>query len=174
MQFSVKPVFIGWIALLTQLPLQIFFTVWTGGFFGGLTFPLVARGSHITFIFFGGIAFFGIPLVAYFGKKLNYSRTEYRFYDDRLEFEEGFFTLNKKIIRYKDIRETTLRKGMLQRIYGLGSVYLATLATGSSRNPNVFSAFGFGNVSASGITVRDVQTPDEIYDKIRALVDKHN
>jgi uncharacterized membrane protein YdbT with pleckstrin-like domain len=174
MQFSVKPVFIGWIVLLTQLPIQLFMTVWAGGFFGSFALPLVQKGSHLTFILFGGIAFFGIPIVTYFGKKLNYSRTEYRFYDDRLEFEEGFFTLNKKVIRYKDIRETTLRKGILQRIYGLGSVYLATLATGSSRGPSVFSTLGFGNVSASGITVRDVQTPDEIYDKIRALVDKHN
>jgi hypothetical protein len=28
MKFSLKPVFIGWITLLTQLPFQLFFTVW--------------------------------------------------------------------------------------------------------------------------------------------------
>jgi membrane protein YdbS with pleckstrin-like domain len=176
MQFAVKPVFIGWIALVVQLPLQLFFTFWAGSFFGSM---LTMTGGfsdrpQIPFVICGGITFIAIPLVAYFGKKLNYSRTEYRFCDDHLEFEEGFFSLNRKVIRYKDIGETTLRKGILQRIYGLGSVYLATLATGSSRGPSVFSALGFGNVSASGITVRDVQVPDEIYDKIRALVDQHN
>jgi hypothetical protein len=36
MKFSLKPVFIGWITLLAQLPLQLFFTLWCGGFFGGL------------------------------------------------------------------------------------------------------------------------------------------
>ena len=28
---------------------------------------------------------------------LNYGRTEYRFYPDRLEFDEGFFTVNRKV-----------------------------------------------------------------------------
>jgi hypothetical protein len=36
MKFSLKPVFIGWITLLQQLPLQLFFTLWCGGFFGGM------------------------------------------------------------------------------------------------------------------------------------------
>lgn len=174
MQFSLKPVFVGWITLLVQLPLQLFLTFWAGGFVGGMTENLFPKDSHTSFILFGALAFITVPVIAYFGKKLNYSRTEYRFYDDRLEFDEGFFTQNKKVIYYRDVKETTLRKGILQRIYGLGSVYLATLATGSYRNTNVFGALGFGNVSTSGITVRDVETPDQVYDKIRALVSKHN
>ena len=64
---------------------------------------------------------FGIPAIAYFGKKLNYSRTEYRFFHNRLEFEEGFFSINKKVIKYRDVKEVTLRKGIFQRIYGLGT-----------------------------------------------------
>jgi uncharacterized membrane protein YdbT with pleckstrin-like domain len=171
--FSLRPVFIGWITLLYQLPLQLFFTIWAGGFLGGLTSFIFPKGSHVSFLLFGGIALVGFPLVSYFGKRLNYSRTEYKFFDDRLEFEEGFFTQNRKVIRYKDVKEITLHKGLFQRMYGLGSVYLATLATGSSRNPNVFGALGFGNVSASGVTVRDIQDPDATYDKIRTLVDAH-
>jgi uncharacterized membrane protein YdbT with pleckstrin-like domain len=171
--FSVRPVFIGWIALLIQLPLQLFFTLWAGGFFGGLlsSLDLFPRGSRAPFIFFGVIAFFGIPAVAYFGKKLNYSRTEYRFFADHLEFEEGFFSINKKAIRFRDVREVTLHKGIFQRIYGLGTIYLATLATGSSQNFNPFVALGFGNVSASGVSVRDVRDPDQVFEQIRQLVD---
>jgi hypothetical protein len=119
----------------------------------------------------GAIAFFGIPIVADVGKKLNYSRTEYRFYADRLEFDEGFFSINKKVIKFRDVKETTLRKGILQRTYDLGSVYLATLATGSARNSNPFLALGFGNVSASGVIVRDISDPDATFEKIRQLVD---
>ncbi len=171
MRFSVKPVFIGWIVLLAQLPLQLFFTVWSGGFFGGMTSVFFPKGSHISFLFFGLVAFFGFPLVAYVGKRLNYSRTEYKFFDDRVEFEEGFFSLNKKVIRYSDVKEITLHRGMFQRIYNLGSIYLATLATGSTRNTNVFGAFGFGNVSASGVTVRDIADPENNYARIRQLVD---
>jgi membrane protein YdbS with pleckstrin-like domain len=174
MLFSMRPVFIGWIALVCQLPIQLFMTVWAGGFFGGITKSVfgIARDSNAPFFFFGILAFIGIPAVAYFGKKLNYARTEYRFFEDRLEFEEGFFTINKKVIKYSNIKEITLRKGVFQRMYGLGTVYLATLATGSTQNYNFFYALGFGNVSASGIAVRDIQSPDEAYEKIKTIVDK--
>jgi uncharacterized membrane protein YdbT with pleckstrin-like domain len=60
--------------------------------------------------------------VIYTGKKLNYARSEYKFFDDRLEFVEGFFSLSKRVIRLKDIKEVTLRKGLFQRQYGLGSI----------------------------------------------------
>jgi uncharacterized membrane protein YdbT with pleckstrin-like domain len=174
-RFSVRPVFIGWITLLVQLPLQLFMTFWAGGFFGAMTRStgLVGYGSSAPFIFFGALAFVGIPLVAYFGKKLNYSRTEYRFFDDHLEFEEGFFSINKKVIRFRDVKEVTVRMGILQRIYGLGTIYLATLATGSSPSFRPFTALGFGNVSGSGISVRDIQDPDQTFDRIRQLVDAH-
>ena len=179
MTFSARPVFIGWIALLYQLPLQLFFTLWAGLFFGGMfkSFHIVPGNSWAPFAFFGGVAFFGIPFVAYLGKKLNYSRTEYRFFPDKLEFEEGCFTINHNVIKLKDVMEVTLRKSIFQRIYGLGSIYLATLATGSSSaygGSNLFAALGFGNVSASGVMVRDIPHPDEIFEKIRSLVDAHN
>jgi len=44
--------------------------------------------------------------------------------------------------------------------------------TGSTQNYNFFYALGFGNVSASGIAVRDIQSPDEAYEKIKTIVDK--
>ncbi|HET6839009.1 MAG TPA: PH domain-containing protein [Bradyrhizobium sp.] len=164
--------FIGWITLLTQLPLQLFFTVWCAGFIGGIAMStgLFPKSWPITYVI-GAVAFFAIPIIAYVGKKLNYSRTEYRFYPDRLEFDEGFFSINKKVIMFRDVKETSLRRGILQRIYGLGSIYLATLATGSTRNTNPFVALGFGNVSASGIIVRDIGDPDSTFEQVRQLVD---
>jgi membrane protein YdbS with pleckstrin-like domain len=175
-KLSIKPVFVGWITLLTQLPLQLFFTVWSGGFFGGIgtTIGIFPQDSRMPFIVCGAIAFFGVPIVAYVGKKLNYSRTEYRFYADRLEFDEGFFSINRKIVKFRDVKETTLRRGILQRTCGLGSIYLATLATGSNGNANPFIALGFGNVSASGVIVRDINDPDDTFEKVRQLVDAQN
>jgi len=170
-QFSLRPVFIGWTTLLVQLPIQLFLTVWSGGFFGGFGRTLLGLEGRTPFIFFGALAFFGVPLFTYFGKKLNYARTEYKFFADRLEFEEGFFTINRKVITLHNVKEVTLRKGILQRLYGLGTVYLATIATGSSPAANPFGALGFGNVSASGISVRDIPDPDAAYDRIKALVD---
>jgi uncharacterized membrane protein YdbT with pleckstrin-like domain len=171
---SVRPVFIGWIALLVQLPLQLFFTVWSAGFLGGIieSTGLFGRDSQLPFIVFGVIGFFGVPLIAYFGKRLNYSRTEYRVFADHLEFEEGFFSINKKYINFRDVREVTLHMGFFQRIYGLGTIYLATLATGTTGNFNPFVALGFGNVSASGVSVRDVAKPEQTFEKIRLLVNR--
>jgi membrane protein YdbS with pleckstrin-like domain len=171
-KLSVKPVFVGWIALVTQVPLQLFFAVWCGAFFGGIGavagfFPYNMTASYAI----GAVAFFVMPLVIYFGKKLTYDRTEYRFYSDRLEFDEGFFTVNKKVIKFRDVKETTLRKGVLQRTCDLGSIYLATLATGLSQDSNPFTSLGFGNVSASGIVVRDISEPDVTFERVRKLVD---
>jgi len=175
----VRPVFIGWITFFMQLPLQLFVAVWAGLFFGGMmqTTGLFMRASPLPFVIFGAAGFFGVPLVAYLGKKLNYSRTEYRIFTDRLEFEEGFFSINEKVVKYRDVKEVTLHKGVFQRFYGLGTIYLATLATGTSPwgsgsgSFNPFNALGFGNVSASGVSVRDVANPDELFDQLRRLVD---
>ena len=59
---------------------------------GCMTSALFPHNSRVAFILFGGLALFGLPLVTYIGKKLNYGQTAYNFSDDRLEFEEGFFT----------------------------------------------------------------------------------
>ena len=174
--FSIRPVFVGWIALVYQLPFQLFFTFWSAAFFGGFvnSFHVFPKNSSVPFVLFGAMAFVGFPLVAYFGKKLNYARTEYKFLEDRLEFEEGFFTINEKVIKFKDVTEVTLRKNIFQRLYDLGTIYLATQATGSSARTNVFSALGFGNVSASGVGVCDIRNPDETFEKIRGIVDSRH
>ena len=49
-----------------------------------------------TFVFFGCLFFFGIPLLVYFQKKKTYAKTEYKFYKDRLEYAEGFLDCRKK------------------------------------------------------------------------------
>jgi membrane protein YdbS with pleckstrin-like domain len=172
--FSLRPVFIGWIAFLVQLPFQLFFTVWSGGFFGGMLGSLAGMHGRAPFVFFGALGFIAVPIVAYFGKKLNCARTEYNLFSDRLEFEEGFFSINRKVIKFRDVEEITLRKGPLQRIYGLGTVYIATLATGISSSYNPFGAIGFGNVSASGVSVRDIPNPDDAYDRVKKLFDACN
>jgi len=169
--FVERPVFVGWIALLVQLPLQLFFTLWAGGFFGGFASSLLHVRGGAPFVLVGSCAFILVPCVAYFGKKLNYGRTSYNFFDDHLEFEEGFFSRNKKVVRYRDVLEVTLRRGILQQTCNLGTIYLATLATGSGPRSNPFYALGFGNISASGVGVRDIRDPDITYDRIRKLID---
>ena len=132
--FSLRPVFIGWIAFLVQLPFQLFFTRLERRLFwrdAGLLRPACTGVRHSSFS--ARCGFIAVPVVAYFGKKLNYARTEYNFFPDRLEFEEGFLQHQPQSDQVpRSSRGLTLRKGPLQRIYGLGTVYIATLATGTS------------------------------------------
>jgi len=168
---SVKPVFVGWLTLLMQLPYQLFMTVWSGVFFGQAISQAAGAAFWPPAMVIGTAVFVAMPVAIYTVKKLNYARTEYRFYADRVEFEEGFFTINKKVVNFRDVKEVTLRKGFFQQFCGLGTVYLLTLATGVDAPVSPFAAFGFGSVSASGVTVRDIANPDDAYDAIKKLVD---
>jgi uncharacterized membrane protein YdbT with pleckstrin-like domain len=165
---SVRPVFVGWITLLLQLPFQIFLAIWSGGFFGVMAANLTGNTwQWPPTLLIGGTVFVVLPIVIYTVKKLNYTRAEYRFYPDRVEFEEGFFSISKKVVKFEDVKEVTLRKGIFQQLCGLGTIYLSTVATGVD-GP---ASFGVGNVSASGVSVRDISNPDETYDAIKKLVD---
>jgi uncharacterized membrane protein YdbT with pleckstrin-like domain len=171
---SVKPAFVGWLTLLMQLPYQLFMTVWSGVFFGQGISQATGAAFWPPAMLIGTTVFVAMPVVIYTVKKLNYARTEYRFYADRVEFEEGFFSINKKVVNFRDVKEVTLRKGFLQQFCGLGTVYLLTLATGVDAPVSPFARFGFGSVSASGVIVRDIPNPDDAYDAIKKLVNARN
>jgi membrane protein YdbS with pleckstrin-like domain len=97
-------------------------------------------------------------------KKRTYEKTEYRFYKNRLEYYEGFFNIEEKSISYDRITEVGLRKGILQRQYGLGTITLSTPATGVSAN----------RAGRSGIRVADIENPDEIYTEVKRLIKSHS
>jgi len=167
--FSIRPVFVGWVALATLLPYLLFFPLWAAVFFGPMIEQLQGP-SGLAFLVPGCLAFLAVLFLGYVGKKLSYERTEYNFYADRLEFDTGFFAVSRKVIPYRDVKEVSLREGFLQRTCGLGTVYLGTLTTGTMPSSNPFSAFGWVNASASGAALRDIPDPDFTFEKIRRLV----
>ncbi len=159
-----KPVFIPWATMVAVLPLQLFMTVWAGGFFGGFSMiGATAIGLHLpqgsTFIFFGALAFFGVPFFTYYNKKKTYAKTKYVFYSDRLEYDEGFWTTERKSIKYKNITEANIRRGVVQKMYGLGTIILSTPATGIQRGR-----------ARSGIKISDIENAEEVYKKILQLI----
>ena len=165
---AVKPVFIAWVAILSVLPIQIFFTIWGAGFFGGFSFVAVEAlnwnlPKGFTFIFFGLLFFLGIPAVTYFAKKRTYEATEYKFYGDHLEYAEGFWTAENKSIRYSKIQEVSFRSGIVQRKYGLGTIFLSTSATG----------FVSGR-SRSGIRIVDVPNAEKIYHALKKTIEEQS
>ena len=143
----------------------------TGGFFGVAvtSLDIFDRSSRVPFLFFGVLAFFGVPLVAYFGENLNYESTEHNFYADHAV--RRFLTIHRKVIKLTELKEVTLRKGILQRLHGLGTIHFITSAIGAPSYTNPFAALGFGNALAN---VRDISNPDENHERIRTLVEVGN
>jgi membrane protein YdbS with pleckstrin-like domain len=163
---SLKPVFIPWAVVLAILPLHIFMTIWGGGFFGGFSmFAVQALGIKLppgaTFVFFGALFFFAIPFVAYTTQKKTYAKTEYRFYQTKLDYYEGFFTTEEKTIDYKNITEVNLVRGVIQKKYGLGTVVLSTPATGFARGR-----------ARSGIRIHDIPNAEQVYQQVKGLIQR--
>jgi len=158
-----KPRFEPALALARILPLQLFFTVWCGGFFGGfsmlgLQFLDLPIPPWAPFVFFGGLAFFGIPGLAYRACKRTAERTEYRFFPDRLEYFEGFWNVQEKTISLADVTEVSLSKGVLQSRYRLGTVVLLTPAVVVTRG-------------LPGVRLTNIEEPDEVYQNVRELIE---
>lgn len=72
---------------------------------------------------------------------------------------------------FSDVREVSLRRGVLQRLTGLGSVYLATQATGGGVGWS-FSGPGFGASSGSGVLLRDLAESETVYVGLRARLER--
>jgi len=162
-QFVLKPRFIGW-QILLGLPIYAFLGIWGAMFFGGFgeAFSPSNRGfgsGPPVSIPCGLVLFFGVPLIAYTVGKLTYAKTEYRFYKDRLEYTEGFWTVENKVIRYDRIVEITMRRGVIQKAYNLGTIFLATPATGYRQGKAI-----------SGINVKDIGNPEDIYVALQKLI----
>lgn len=170
-------------------PALYFMTIWGTGFLGGmlgsflqnidfikkivlsLPFSEMIGGDAVSFVFFGFSSFFLIfivlPILIFFYTKMMYKKTVYTIYKDRIEYAEGFLSIEKKSITFKRVVEVHLRKGFIQKMFGLGSIHLEI--------PN--SASGGRNGSwwegaINGIYLKDIENPDEIYQKIKKVVNE--
>ena len=123
-QLVTRPFFNKTLTLLSSLPLGLFFALWGGGFGGTLSMVVVNKVLDLDvpfwapYVFFGCLVGLGMPFLLYTAKKRTYAQTEYLFFRDRLEYAEGFWTAEKKTIRYDRNSETSMRRGVIQNITG--------------------------------------------------------
>jgi membrane protein YdbS with pleckstrin-like domain len=174
-----RPIFVLWTSFLAQLPLQLFFTLWAGAFFGGLLSMIFPTGTvsatvHVgsPFLIVGIAVLVLFPIVTLAARWLNYSNTVYRVYSDRIEIEEGFLTLHRKEIPLASVREINLRRGILQRLVGLGSIYLATPATGQGPWWSTSAIVGGTSTFGSGAMLMDLANANIVYGRLRELVER--
>lgn len=161
----IRPFFTPLSVIISLIPLQIFFTFWGAVVFGIAGFFLIeyfelSIDPWILALIFGILFFIFTPVVATYILLQRYSRTEYRFYPDRLDYEEGFYTMQQKSIGLTHIIEVNLIQGFWKRLFDLGTIILSTPATGEkSGSPK------------SGIRIPDVQRPHETYRRIKQIIE---
>lgn len=145
--------------------------VYIGGF---VTFYLSSELPVLRFIFgvVGVDSFWTAVIVtwavvwslAVFVRYMNLKHRSYNFYKDRVEFQEGFLNIDQKTVSYDKVTDITLRKSVWDRIFGAGTITVATPGTVAGR--------GFLNYGAGGIAIQYVETPDDEYKFIQKLVQK--
>ena len=87
--------------------------------------------------------------------RAQYKHLTYDFYSSKVIFVDSFLNLSQKEVKYKHIREVTMKESFVQRWFKLGSIILYTNAE-----------TGVGN----GISIVNVENPKEVYSKIRELI----
>ena len=166
-----KPKYIRYVAVFKSLGLAIFL-----GFVGGVGVfmaTLISSGqsttggtvdSTATMMFVvGAIGFFILGTIVYMWyHKTQIDHTEYRIFPNRIEYFEGLFTVEQKTVKFDDISEIYLRKGVLQKRNNVGSIFLMTKGG---------MVVMFGARGGGGMILRNIEDPDAIYQQLRQLKD---
>ena len=113
--------------------------------------PEVALGLLvILFVFFALI----VGIIVFFKSK-QYKHLTYDFYATKVIFEDSFLNLAQKEVKYKYIREVTMRQSFVQRWFNIGNIILYTNAE-----------TGMGN----GIQIINVENVHDVYKQIKEIV----
>ena len=113
--------------------------------------PEVALGMFVVlFVIFALI----VGIIVLFKSK-QYKHLTYDFYNTKVLFEDSFLNLAQKEVKYKYIREVTMRQSVVQRWFNIGNIILYTNAE-----------TGVGN----GIQIINVENVHDIYKQIKEIV----
>ncbi len=83
--------------------------------------------QNILIIFFLFFLIFGIMIFIYgFFTAMQLNNIEYKFYSNRVEYYDGFLVKNRKTINYEKISNVSQSRGIIERIWGLGTIYIDT------------------------------------------------
>lgn len=110
-------------------------------------------GVGLCVIFF--VVFAVITGIIVFFKSKQYKHLTYDFYATKAVFEDSFLNLAQKEVKYKYIREVTMRQSFVQRWFNIGNIILYTNAE-----------TGIGN----GIQIINVENVHDVYKQIKEIV----
>jgi len=149
-KLKVKPKFKFWYMMFPQVCIFLIFVLMT-------VLPLSSVDSEVALeILFGILLIFAIVTgIIVFFKSKQYKHLTYDFYNTKVIFEDSFLNLAQKEVKYKYIREVTMRQSFVQRWFNIGNVILYTNAE-----------TGIGN----GIQIINVENVHDVYKQIKEIV----
>lgn len=137
---------------------------------------LFILGEEYIFTFIMYYPIFGIILFAIilfvisiklFFEYLQYQKLEYNFYNSKIEYKDGFLNIEEKELKYKYIREVTMKQNILERLFGIGTIHIFTNAT-SGMQTNYYS-----RKNMNGIHIHCVENVQDNFKKIRTIIDNN-
>ena len=94
--------------------------------------------------------------ISYLFNKKQYDNYTYDFYKTKVNYKDSFLNVSEKEVKYKYIREVTMRQTFIQRFFNIGNIILFTNAE-----------TGLGN----GICIVNVENVQEVYKKVKDVID---
>lgn len=162
---TLEPEFVSRLTYLRSIPVVIFvglfISFFTGPLFTGIVGFLLSlfvggTGYFLAGLLYVGLLVVGIPKLFHWNAKRTYAETEYRIYDDKVEYSEGFLNVSNNTARLDRITDIHLKQGYFQQKYGLGTLVM-DMPGGGSRN---------------SIKISDIKESDKIYKQLQELLDK--
>ena len=147
--------------ILTMMPIAL---IWL--FFDGFILTQIISTGQIKEMLFFVIPFFALhlfPFWMWLGNVLTsnkkWQNTKYYVTDKRIIIQTGLVGVNYQTIYYKDIKNVNLRIGIIDKLLGVGDIYLDlgtyTTSKGTSTIGNAFL---------------DIENPHEIYPRLQKIV----
>ena len=118
---SIKPTIKMPLLFLSNLFGNLFLWIFLGAWFGSFLISLGLIGLTIFIVAFTSLLAISISM-----SKSNLKKTEFKFYNNRIEYYEGFLTKNRKTINYENISNISQTTGIIEGKFNLGTIYIDT------------------------------------------------
>ena len=103
-----------------------------------------------------------------FLEKKQYDNLEYNFYATKVEYKDGFLNKEEKELKYKHIREITMRQNILERMFGIGTIRIITNVS----NSYLYSSSHNNMRVKNGIFIHCVKNVQQQYKTIKQIIDE--
>lgn len=109
------------------------------------------------------IVFLIIWGISFLISRMQLNNLEYKFYNNKVEYIDGFLIKDKKSIRYSMITNTEQWQGIAERIFSLEHIFIDTASSGG------FAA-AFSGWKNHALAMKFLDKNGELYEKINQII----